>query len=323
MRAPAFWYTERPGLRAALLWPLALLWRMAARRRQARGLPQSVGVPVICVGNLTVGGTGKSPTVMALVAELQARGYAPHVLSRGYGGRLDGPVRVAPSHGAADVGDEPVMLSAFAPVWVARDRVAGARAAVAEGAGALILDDGFQDPALAKDLSILVVDAATGFGNGCLLPAGPLREPVADGLARADLVLRLGEGEGPDTGELPVAEAEIAPLETGMPWRGLRVVAFAGIGRPQKVFDTLRDLGADLVATHAFGDHEPYPDAVLHRLLREAQAANARLVTTEKDAARLPAWFRPHVLPLPVRLRFTQRAALDAALDRVVPALSS
>ena len=279
------------------------------------GAHAQVGVPVICVGNLTVGGTGKSPTVIALLSDLQKRGYSPAVLSRGYGGTLEGPVRVGPEHDAVAVGDEPVMLSAFAQVWVARDRLAGARAAVAEGADILVLDDGFQDPALAKDLSIVVVDTATGWGNGRLLPAGPLREPVEDGLARADLVLALGTAAPPETGEVPVARATIEPLQTGMPWAGLPVIAFAGIGRPQKVFDTLRGLGVDLRGAHAFGDHEPYPDAVLNRLLREAQQANARLVTTEKDVARLPAWFRPHVLPLPVRLVFTNRAALDAALD--------
>lgn len=179
----------------------------------------------------------------------------------------------------------------------------------------MILDDGFQDPSLAKDLSILVVDTQTGFGNGRVLPAGPLREPVSDGLARADLVLAIGGGDVPDTAGVPVVTGRIAPLATGMPWKGLRVVAFAGIGRPEKVFATLRELQVDLVATHAFGDHEPYAKAVLNRLLHEAQSENARLVTTEKDAARLPDWFRRHILPLPVRLELTDSAALNAALD--------
>ena len=319
MKAPAFWAAPRPGIAARLLSPLAALWGIGARRRQAGGSRARADVPVICVGNLTVGGAGKSPTVMALLGELQGRGYRPMVLSRGYGGALAGPVRVAPGHRAEDVGDEPVMLSAFAPVWVARDRVAGARAAAADGADVIVMDDGFQDPSLEKDVAIIVVDTATGWGNGCLLPAGPLREPVADGLARADLVLALGTGPLPETADVPVARATIEALATGMPWQALPVIAFAGIGRPEKVFETLRGLGVDLRATHAFGDHEPYGDAVLNRLLREARQANARLVTTEKDVARLPDWFRPHVLPLPVRLVFGERAALDAALDALPP----
>ena len=316
MKAPAFWYAPA-GWQAMALRPLEALWRIGAARRQSRGQGQQVAVPVICVGNLTVGGTGKSPTVIALIAALQARGIEPHVLSRGYGGTQTGPLRVTEDMSAERVGDEPLMLSAFAPVWVSRDRVAGARAAVAAGAQAVILDDGFQDPALAKDLSILVVDTQTGFGNGRVLPAGPLREPVSDGLARADLVLAIGGGDVPDTAGVPVVTGRIAPLATGMPWKGLRVVAFAGIGRPEKVFATLRELQVDLVATHAFGDHEPYAKAVLNRLLHEAQSENARLVTTEKDAARLPDWFRRHILPLPVRLELTDSAALNAALDRL------
>ncbi|SOH92825.1 lipid-A-disaccharide kinase [Monaibacterium marinum] len=318
MRAPAFWYTRQAGWQATLLRPLEVLWRFGAARRQARGAAQRVSIPVICVGNLTVGGTGKSPTVIALVAELQALGLQPHILSRGYGGVEQGPLQVTDGMTAAQVGDEPVMLSAFAPVWVSRDRVAGAQAAAAAGADAVILDDGYQDPKLAKDLSILVVDTATGFGNGRLLPAGPLREPIESGLSRADLVLALGPAAVPDVGAVPVVTGQIVPLATGMPWAGLRVIAFAGIGRPEKVFATLRGLGVDLISSHGFGDHEPYSDAVLQRLLHEAQTANARLVTTEKDAARLPEWFRPHVMPLPVRLQFTQRAALDAALATLI-----
>ncbi len=314
MKAPHFWYA-RPGWQALALRPLEALWRVGAKRRQARGRGEAVGVPVICVGNLTVGGTGKSPTVIALIERLQARNLTPHILSRGYGGTQTGPIRVTQDMTADEVGDEPLMLDAFAPVWVARDRVAGARAACAAGADALILDDGFQDPALIKDISILVVDTQTGFGNGRVLPAGPLREPVAQGLSRADVMLAIGAGTPPDSRGVPVARGEILPLQTGMPWQGMRVIAFAGIGRPEKVFATLRELGVELIASHAFGDHEPYSKTVLNRLLHEAQGENARLVTTEKDIARLPDWFRPHVMPLPVRLSLTDAKALDDALD--------
>jgi tetraacyldisaccharide 4'-kinase len=226
MRAPGFWARPRasPGALARLLAPLAWLWTAMGRWRMARAAPARLGVPVICVGNLTAGGAGKTPTVMALVERLTARGSAPHVVSRGHGGSLAGPVWVEERrHGAAEVGDEPLLLAPFAPVWVGRDRAAAGREAEAAGAGAVVMDDGFQNPSLAKDLSIVVVDAAAGFGNGRAIPAGPLREPVAEGLARADLVLAIGAEEArvrllrdwPELARLPVLAGALRPLATG------------------------------------------------------------------------------------------------------------
>ena len=193
------------------------------------------------------------------------------------------------------------------------------------------MDDGFQNPGLAKDLAIVVVDAGFGFGNGRVMPAGPLREPVADGLARAGLVLVVGTPDErarfraawPEIGRVPVVEAEIAPLPTGMDWSGLRTFAFAGIGRPEKFFATLRGLGAEVVGARSFGDHEPFEPRVLARLDGEARALGAQLVTTEKDAVRLPASFRPRVLVLPVRLAFADPAPLDAALAASVSLTAS
>ncbi len=323
MRAPEFW--RRDGLAPTLLAPLGWAFDAAGRTRQAMARPRRAPLPVVCVGNLVVGGAGKTPVARSIGAHLRGLGRDVHFLTRGYGGRARGPLRVDPGrHSARDVGDEALLLAADAPTWVARDRPAGAMAAAAAGAKVVVMDDGFQNPALDKDLALVVVDADYGFGNGRVMPAGPLRENAARGLRRADAVVILGAEPGKHAEQLPVGGAElfharVEPTPGARRLAGKAVVAFAGIARPAKVFATLEGMGCRVLGRHAFSDHHPYSPDEIMSMVDEASQKGALLVTTEKDAARLPDEARPMVEVLGIEIAWDD----DQALDRLLAPLLS
>jgi tetraacyldisaccharide 4'-kinase len=315
---PEFW--ARPGPLPALLAPLGWAYAAAGRLRRAATTPWQAPVPVLCVGNLVVGGAGKTPVAMDLAQRLLTRGERPHLLSRGYGGALASPIQVdAMRHDYRAVGDEALLLARVAPTWIARDRAAGAKAAVAAGATVLVLDDGFQNPSLVQDLKLVVIDGHYGFGNGHVLPAGPLREPAAAGLARADAVVVMGDGNAgltPPPGP-PLLRASLLPTSDPAAFKGARVVAFAGIGRPRKFFETLEWLGSSILARHAFADHQPYSSAMLAPILAEAERLGAQILTTEKDWVRIPEEFRARITPVPVYVSWDGAREVEALLDRL------
>jgi tetraacyldisaccharide 4'-kinase len=329
---PRWWYQREgqpaPVLRA-LARPLSWLWAWSTARRIARTVPLDPGAPVICVGNLTVGGAGKTPVVRAILARLRAQGLAAHGLSRGHGGQMTGPLQVDPrAHTAEDVGDEPLMLAADGPFWIARDRAAGALAAVEAGAAVVVMDDGHQNPSVKKALSLVVVDGETRgiewpFGDGRVIPAGPMREPLAAGLARADAVVLVlpADLDAPDPellalfGDLPVL---IAHIEAAAPPPPGPQLGFAGVGKPWKVERALQAAGAELVDFAPYPDHAVYREADLKFLASRAKVFGAGLVTTEKDWARLPPAWREKVTAWPIRARFEDEAALDCLLARAL-----
>jgi tetraacyldisaccharide 4'-kinase len=331
LATPAWWY-QRSGRAMprtrALLTPLSWIWAAVTARRIARAQPIDPGAPVICVGNVTMGGAGKTPVVREIARRLAARGVDVHLLSRGYGGRLPGPASVEAGHTAAEVGDEPKMLARDFPVWIARDRAAGAAAAARAGARAIVMDDGHQNPSVAKALSLVVIDGETRgdewpFGDGRVFPAGPMREPLKAGLARADAVVLLLPADltTPDPelrsilAPTPVLTAHLEPAAA--PPKG-PLVGFAGVGKPWKVERALKAAGAELADFAPFPDHFAYDEATLKRLAERAAQFDAGLITTEKDWVRLPPAWRERVTPWPVRARFDDEAALDELLLKVV-----
>lgn len=319
MQPPEFWSRPQPGLAAWSLRPCGAVMTALGRRRRARTDGWRAPIPVVCVGGVTLGGQGKTPTALALAELALAAGRRPFFLTRGWKGRLRGPLLVdLARHGAAEVGDEPLLLAGLAPTVVAVDRAAGARFAVEQGAGLILMDDGHQNPLLVKDVSLVVIDGGAGFGNGCVFPAGPLREPLADGFARADAAVLVGEDRWGAAASLPASlpllRARLVPsAETAALAAGRRLFAFAGIGRPQKFFDMLTELGAELAGAEPFADHHPYSPADAARLVDRAAALGAALITTAKDRVRLPADFP--ALVATVRLAWDDAATAAHVLN--------
>ncbi len=320
-RAPSFW--SHDGLIARLLSPLSPIGAMATARRVARPGWQAP-VPVICCGNVTVGGAGKTTLVLDLAQRLRRRGVAAHVLLRGYGGTSRRARRVQPDDPADLVGDEALLLAAVAPTWTGADRAESARLAVAAGAKVLLMDDGLQNPTLVKTLSLLVIDGASGFGNGRVLPAGPLREPVGAAAVRVQAAVLIGPDDAGAKAllpvELPVLGARLVQDAAIQALAGRRILAFAGIARPGKFFTPLHEAGAILAAARPFPDHHPYSRAELGRLARDAAALDAALVTTPKDAVRLPPDMRARVTVIGVGLNWDDPARIEQMLDKVMDA---
>jgi len=332
-KTPSWWYGKGGGIAAALSLPAALYGRVAGSR-MARDPAYRSRLPVICIGNFTAGGGGKTPTAIAVAALLTAQDRRPAFLTRGYGGTAKGVVRVG-TQGADVVGDEPLLLAAVAPTFVSADRGAGAKAIEATDADVIVMDDGFQNPALAKDLSVIVVDAASGLGNGKVFPAGPLRAPLPTQLAHADALVVIGEGKKADgvaadftRAGKPVLRAKILPNCDARWLSVLPVIGFAGVARPNKVFATLKSNGARLIASHGYPDHHRFTEAQAKALLKEADEKSAMLVTTEKDWARLPgddaesalAELKHRARPFPILVRFEDeekaKDLLSAAVTR-------
>lgn len=327
-KPPFWWYESGTSLTAFLLEPLALVWELATQLRWAVTNPYRSKLPVICAGNLTVGGAGKTPTAIAIAEQLRSKGEAPVFLTRGYGGRNRGPHLVdVRRDSAADVGDEALLLAQTAPVIVSADRAKGARLAEDQPSSVIVMDDGFQNPQLEKDFSILVVDRAVGIGNGLVVPAGPMRASLRFQLMKAQATILIGAGTAASDVEararmleLPVFDANVVP-ESPTNWlKTKQVIAFAGIAHPEKFFQTVEKAGARIVERLSFADHHAFTEKEANHLLAEANKTGALLVTTEKDHVRLPetgealAALKKTARPLPVSLRLKNAKEFSALL---------
>lgn len=317
-KSPRFWKTH--SFVSYILRPLSWLYLKLARFKERSITPQKLSVPVICVGNLVLGGAGKTPTVISLVKLLKSMGHTPHILSRGYGAVIKDLKQVNPEdHHYLQVGDEPLILSQFAPTWVSPNRVKAGKAAIKQGATVLIMDDGFQNTSLVKDLNVLVVDSNQGFGNGEVFPAGPLREPIDSGLKRADAIFCIGD---PKRIKLKQAHKAHFVVKTFPTEPNERVIAFSGLGYPEKFRQTLKEAGYKIVEFVTFADHYPYTVIDMDRLVRAAEVKKASLITTSKDFVRIPPNFKNNVQVLKVNLAFDEPDVVLEMLEKTMSSFS-
>jgi tetraacyldisaccharide 4'-kinase len=324
MKVPDFWYDQEASLLSNFLGPVGWIYGFISTIRQDRAKPWQATIPIICIGNLVAGGQGKTPTALSIGNALKAHGKSIHFISRGYGGSIRKLVLVDPyTHSAKEVGDEPLLLAQIAPTWISANRKIGIEAACKAGAEIIVMDDGFQNPSVIKNLGIIVIDGETGFGNGRLIPAGPLRENIPAGLSRAQAVIIIGKDPFDLKNTISnlakkilqkpikVFAASLLPNDVAAKLKNTKVFAFAGIGRPEKFFTTLREIGVELVGTKAFTDHHPYSKKEINHLLQLAKRKKAILVTTTKDHVRLPIEQKKDVRTVSVTLDWTDTNALD------------
>ena len=308
MCTPTHW--KNINFISCVLYPLGLLYGLATFLRLKLKKSHQVGCRVICVGNLGAGGSGKTPVAVSLAKMLQQNGKNPFFITRGYGGQQK-DVLVTSAHTAAQVGDEPLLLFRQAPVVVNPDRFRGALKAVRQGADVIIMDDGFQNPSLHKDISLLVIDGSYGFGNGFCIPAGPLREFLSSGLKRADAAVIIGEDKHNLSSllkPLPVFKGKVVP-ECGQ-ISNRRIIAFAGIGRPQKFYQSLKECGFELLQCFDFPDHHFYNNQELEKIISAAQKQNADIYTTAKDFVKIPSPLRSYCKVLEISIEWENPQAL-------------
>ena len=327
MRTPKFWYNQKNLALSFVLAPMSWIYGLTRAIIQDRAKPWRAPIPVICIGNLVTGGHGKTPTALSICNALKFNKKSVHFISRGYRGSLHGPLLVdSKSHTANEVGDEPLLLSKLAPTWISANREAGIRLAHKMGAEIIVMDDGFQNLSVKKDLSIIVIDGEVGFGNGRLIPAGPLREGITAGLSRANAVVIIGEDRlnlkatlsniinYPSRNPIKIFTAQLEPDVNSESLRNKKLFAFTGIGRPEKFYNTLIKMGCNIIGKRDFSDHHQYTKNEISKLLEIAQIENAQLITTSKDYVRLTTSQQQKIAVLPVTLDWADRSALDSLL---------
>ncbi|MDG2475342.1 MAG: tetraacyldisaccharide 4'-kinase [Paracoccaceae bacterium] len=329
MLFPYFWL--KPKFKSSffpyLLYPISLVWMAFSVLNKIIILPYKSPVPIICVGNITVGGNGKTPTAIKLRSLLKELGYNPHILSRGYKASLKGPHFVNPTKDSfREVGDEALMMSMSGPTWISRNRRLGIKSAIASDADIIILDDGFQNNSIKKDFSILVIEASIGFGNGYLIPAGPLRENIKSGLNKANLIITLGEKSAQTDfananrfiEKLPKIKGRLVPETTDYKLKDRSVIAFAGIAHPKKFKTTLETLGANIIIFKKFTNHKAFKINALENLIMIAEKKQAILVTTEKDFVRIPKHLQHNFQVIKVNLEIQTPNLLIEKLKTII-----